>query len=243
MGIEKCNAVVLRFADYKEADRMLTLFSREEGKLSAAIKGVKKQKSKLRSGAELFALGEYVFNDKAGRLTVTGYTSLDTFYPIREDLERLWCATLAVNAVETVATVQPEPELFDSLVFSLSQLAYNDSVTSVAIINCFFMRLLDNSGIYPVMQACSCNGEKLYYNRAKSGFACKDCATNGYIALESKSIDVLNHTDWDNNRLLLELNSLEASQQKKIFKILTDHASFCLDKRFKAVTFLESIML
>ena len=132
MGIEKCDAVVLRFADYKEADRMLTLFSRQDGKLSAAIKGVKKQKSKLRNGAELFALGEYTFNDKSGRLTVTGYDLLDTFYPLREDIVRLWCATLTVNAVETVATVQPEPELFDVLVFTLTQLAYNDAVAPLA---------------------------------------------------------------------------------------------------------------
>ena len=57
MSSLKCTAIVLRFADYKDADRMVTLFSRQQGRISASVRGVKKQNSKLRAGAELFSLG------------------------------------------------------------------------------------------------------------------------------------------------------------------------------------------
>lgn len=242
MAIEKCDAVVLRFADYKEADRMLTLFSRQEGKLSAAIKGVKKQKSKLRNGAELFALGEYTFNDKSGRLTVTGYDLIDTFYPLREDIVRLWCATLAVNAVETVATVQPEPELFDTLVFTLSQLAYNDDVAPLAILSYFFINLLSIGGIYPVMSACTCQGDKLYYNPKRNGFVCRSCAGQEYIRLDEKCIQVLNKQDADAKALISELAALDEGSVTALYKVLVAHASFCLDKHFKAAAFLDTLL-
>ncbi len=242
MGAEKCNAVVLRYADYKEADRMLTLFSREEGKLSAAIKGVRKQNSKLRNGAELFSLGEYIFNNKAGRLTVIGYTPMDSFYPIREDLVSLWCATLAVNMVETVSTVQPDHEMFDCLVFTLSQLAYNDAVAPLAVLNTFLMEFSAINGIYPNVNACRHDADKIYYRSGGNGFVCRECANASYIKTDIQSFKVVLNVDIPKEERLEMLKNLDGGQHKVLFKIFTHHISFCLDKNFKAVAFLESIL-
>lgn len=241
MGAEKCNAVVLRYADYKEADRMLTLFSREEGKLSAAIKGVKKQSSKLRNGAELFALGEYVFNDKAGRLTVIGYTSMDSFYPIREDLVRLWCATLATNMVETVATTQPEPELFDCLVYALSLFAYNDGAHPLAILNGFMLAFCGINGIYPDTGACSHDG-RIYYRYYRNGFVCRECAGERYIKLDGQTLQIISATDATPSDKLAMLCLLSEHQLKALYNVLSEHISYCLDKTFKAASFLQSII-
>lgn len=242
MGIEKCDAVVLRFADYKEADRMLTLFSRQEGKISAAIKGVKKQKSKLRNGAELFALGEYTFNDKAGRLTVTGYDLMDTFYPLREDIVRLWCATLCVNAVETVATSQPEPELFDTLVFALSQLAYNEKASPLACLDCFFIGVLSIGGIFPVLNACACSGEKLYYSPKRNGFVCRDCKEPEYIRLDEKCMGILKNEGLGRDELFEMLTAVDEASLKGLYRVLVAHASYCLDKHFKSADFLDTVL-
>ena len=56
----KVDALVLRTADYGESDKMLTLFSLQQGKISAAAKGVRKAGAKLRFAAQPFCFAEYV---------------------------------------------------------------------------------------------------------------------------------------------------------------------------------------
>ena len=60
----KVDALVLRTADFGENDKMLTLFSLQRGKLSAAAKGVRKAGAKLRFAAQPFCFAEYVLAEK-----------------------------------------------------------------------------------------------------------------------------------------------------------------------------------
>jgi hypothetical protein len=61
MGIYKAEAIVLRSMVYKEADRILTLFTREEGKVSAVARGVRKTTSRLRGAVQLSAIPIWFF--------------------------------------------------------------------------------------------------------------------------------------------------------------------------------------
>lgn len=63
-------AIVLRYANYRDNDRMLTLFSPTRGRLEALARGCRKPKSPLVSGSEIFALGDYALYEKNGRNTV-----------------------------------------------------------------------------------------------------------------------------------------------------------------------------
>ena len=56
----KTDAVVLQTLDYKDDDKLLTLFSPSLGKITAGIRGVKKPKARLAFAAQPFAFCEYV---------------------------------------------------------------------------------------------------------------------------------------------------------------------------------------
>ena len=58
MGQTTTNAIVLRRADYRENDRMLTLFSPTLGRIDALCRGCRRQKSPLMAASELFCSGE-----------------------------------------------------------------------------------------------------------------------------------------------------------------------------------------
>ena len=58
----KVNALVIKAVDYKDNDRILTLYSLEKGKITAGIKGVKKAGAKLKFASEPFCFSEYVFS-------------------------------------------------------------------------------------------------------------------------------------------------------------------------------------
>ena len=62
--------IVLRYANYRDSDRILTILTRERGKLSAAARGCRKPNSRLFGCSELFTYGEYVLFEGKGKMTV-----------------------------------------------------------------------------------------------------------------------------------------------------------------------------
>ena len=88
----KVDALVLRTADYGESDRMLTLFTLQRGKLSAACKGVRKAGAKLRFAAQPFCFAEYVLAVRGERATVISAANTDGFYGLRSSVEKLYAA-------------------------------------------------------------------------------------------------------------------------------------------------------
>ena len=76
----KVNALVIKAIDYKENDKILTLYSLEKGRLSANIKGVKKPKAKLKFASEPFCFAEFILAEKLGKYTVINASYKNSFY-------------------------------------------------------------------------------------------------------------------------------------------------------------------
>ena len=79
MGQITTNAIVLRRADYRENDRMLTLFSPTLGRIDALCRGCRRQKSPLMAASELFCSGEYVLYPARERTTVSSCQIADSY--------------------------------------------------------------------------------------------------------------------------------------------------------------------
>ena len=78
-------AIVLRFVNYRDNDRMVTLLSPSRGRIDAMVRGCRKSGSHHLNAAELFALGDYMLHESDGRATVTSVKLIETFYPLRND--------------------------------------------------------------------------------------------------------------------------------------------------------------
>ncbi len=85
----KVEAVVLRHSDYGEADRLLTLFTREQGKLRAIAKGVRKMQSRKAGHLEPFAQVTLMLAQGHDLWIVTQAEAIESLQPLREDLTRL----------------------------------------------------------------------------------------------------------------------------------------------------------
>ena len=96
-------AIVLHTADYRDNDRMLSLLTPEHGQLDALCRGCKKPQSPLMSAAQAFSYGEYVLYQAKGRMTVTSFQLIDSFYALREDYERLRYAACMLEVLRLQA--------------------------------------------------------------------------------------------------------------------------------------------
>lgn len=170
------NAIVLRTVNYRDFDRMLTLFSREEGKLSAAARGAHRQKSPLAAASTQFCTGEYVLEEKNGKLQVKTCMLDEAYYPLREDARKLaYAAAMVQICEEIVQPEQPAPELYDMLLRALAYLAYDPEHDAVNTVLPFLMRAMALSGHGVMLARCAvCGGriEDARFDEQAGGVIC-----------------------------------------------------------------------
>jgi hypothetical protein len=115
MSVERTRAIVLRRTNYGEADRILRLLT-PLGQRSVMAKGVRREKSKLAGGIELFAISDVVINTGKGDLGILTSTQLVHFYRhILEDYDRLQFGYEAINLVSRASESIDEPEWYSVL--------------------------------------------------------------------------------------------------------------------------------
>ena len=120
-------AIVLRYANYRDYDRMLTLLSPTRGKLEVLSRGCRRPKSPLLNASELFALGDFQLYTKQERATLVSANLLETFYPLRGVFDRLSVGVYLLNLAEAAAQPgEPCQELFMLLLHTLSRLTFSD---------------------------------------------------------------------------------------------------------------------
>lgn len=115
MRTTRTQAIVLRRTNFGEADRILQLLT-PDGRRSVMARGVRKEKSKLAGGIELFAITDVVIGDGKGDLGVLTSAKLVQFYRhILEDYDRLQFGYLTIKLVGRASETVNEPEWFDLL--------------------------------------------------------------------------------------------------------------------------------
>lgn len=173
---DKLLCVVLRTADYRDYDKMLTLFSPTYGKLSALARGCRKQGSALMSVSDTFCCAEFGLYKKKNHFTVTQAALRENFFGLRADLNALSAASAMTEACSSVAMEnQPNPRLFSLLVNALYALEHGMPPANAL---CFFtFKLMDILGLRPELSACVLCGkpraDKL--NLSAGGAVCEAC--------------------------------------------------------------------
>jgi len=115
MSVERTMAIILRRTNYGEADRILKMIT-PLGQRSVMAKAVRREKSKLAGGIELFGISDIVIQSGKGDLGILTSASLIHFYRhILEDYDRLQFGYEAINLTSKASELIDEPEWFDVL--------------------------------------------------------------------------------------------------------------------------------
>lgn len=132
----RTRAIVLRRTNYGEADRIVQLLT-PEGKRSVLARGVRREKSKLAGGIELFAISDVVINKSKGDLGILSSARLVQFYRhILEDYDRLQFGYEVIKHVGKASEMVDEPEWYDVLAQVLE--ALDSSATPRPLVETWF---------------------------------------------------------------------------------------------------------
>jgi DNA repair protein RecO (recombination protein O) len=152
--------IVLSRTDYGEADRILTLLTPDQGKLRLMAKGVRRIKSKLAGGIELFSVTNITFVRGRGDIGTLVSTRLLHYYShIVEDIDRTMLGYECIKQLNKATEDQPEPVYFELLEEAFA--ALDDPQLSLELVQVWFgAQLVRLSGHTPDLQTDSA-GNKL----------------------------------------------------------------------------------
>lgn len=234
MAFETLTGIVLRYTDYRENDRILTVLTRESGLVSLTARGVrKKSTSSPGSVLDVYCYGEFVVYERNNMLNVSSSTLIEAFYPLREDYDRLLAAAQTVRLSEKLASNRPNDELFSLLYHCLSFLAFG-SADPKDLVLCFLAKLLALSGYEPVLTRCvNCsapvtNEKSIAFSNRLGGSLCVDCGGDeprySALALEAfRRMIRLKDQDMDKVRLPLQA-------REELEKLLFDYAEYVFEQ-------------
>lgn len=179
----KLNAVALRSVDYKENDKMLTLYSLEQGKIGAGVKGVKRAGAKLCFCVQPFCFAEYVLSVKGERATVTGATEIESFYKIRLNPESFYAGSAILEYLLKLCEAgSADEKLFLLTVNCLKQLNFGEKKPLIILCE-FLFEALSLYGYGISGRDCSGCGknadrfEKAFFDFENGELYCENCKT------------------------------------------------------------------
>jgi len=192
-------AIILNRSDYRESDSLLTVYTRSLGKMSLVARGAKKISSKLSGHLEPISLVNILIIKGKGFDYIGSALGSDAFLNIKDDLNKIYYAGLAINNFNRlVKDNQPDEDLFLLLWRFLEALdnysAEEFTKESGELLFIFFaLKLLAELGYRPEMYEClSCRNKiksgRNYFNLKNGGLVCEDCFKREYAEYQKQGI-------------------------------------------------------
>ncbi len=184
MPVICAEGIVTRYVNYKESDRILSIFTIEHGRLDAKARGCRKPQSPLVNACQPFVFGQFELYTGKERATVNACEVKETFYPIREDYARFSIGSVMLRLCHDAAPEnEPNPTLFSLLYHSLSFLAYGES-EPLDLFCCFLVRYLNATGYRPAITTCAQCGRDIRADATvrfspRGGAVCAACSQQG----------------------------------------------------------------
>lgn len=188
MGLQRTQAVVIGRRPLGEADRLVTFYTREFGRLSGVAKGARRPRSRFGSALELFTQGQLLFfeTEWSALVRVDHFDILHSFLRVQEQLERFGQGAWVVECLgRLTAERDPQAALYGLLVRALSALEEIRRPQRAAL--AFALRAVDLLGHRLRLDRClRCGGSAGATPRLDftvGGLLCEACAPRAGDAL------------------------------------------------------------
>ena len=157
----RVEAIVIKHADFGEADRLLTLFTREHGKIRARAKGVRKIRSRRAGHLEPFTRVTLQLAKTKLDPIITQADAIDAYMGLRDNLTLIGYASYVLELLDKFTYEEGENRsLYDLLRDTLARLS-NPEVDQLLTLRYYEVRLLDNVGFRPELYICAKCGEEI----------------------------------------------------------------------------------
>ena len=245
----RLEAVVLRHADWGEADRLITLYTRERGKVRAIAKGARKIRSRKAGHLEPFTRVTLQLARGRDLLIVTQADTVDAYLPIHENLVKTSHAAYVVELLDRF-TYEDDTEnynIFRLITEVLSRL--EKEADPWLAIRYYELRLLDLLGYRPHLFECANCGKEIkaedqFFSAAQGGALCPACGV-GLPGAWSVSVEALKYLRHFQRSDYAEAQRARPSPeiQSEVETLLQRYVTYLLERELNTPGFIRQIKM
>jgi DNA repair protein RecO (recombination protein O) len=241
VGLYRDEAIVLRTQKLGEADRIITLLTRGNGRVRAVAKGVRRTTSRFGSRLEPFTHVDLQLAEGRSLDVVTQAETLDPFGArVGSDYERYTAGTVMLETAERLVVEDKQPALqqFLLLVGALRAMCEGGRSPS-QVLDSFLLRSLSVAGYAPSFDACArCGAEGTHraFSPAAGGMLCASCRVPGSASPAPETVLVLGALlagDWP------VLESSDRRHRKEATTLVAAYLAWHLERGLKSLSHVE----
>ncbi|MDQ0161307.1 DNA repair protein RecO [Aeribacillus alveayuensis] len=175
--LHKCEGIVIRTTNYGETNKVVTIYTREKGKVGVMARGANKPNSRLAAVTQLFTYGTFLFQKSSGLGSLQQGETIQSMRAIREDIFLTAYASYLTELLDKgTENEKPNPFLFELYYQTLHFLM--EGLDPDILINIYEMKMLNVFGLYPELNKCVICSQKegtFHFSLKENGFICHRC--------------------------------------------------------------------
>lgn len=242
--MQKAEGIVIRTMDYGETNKIVTIYTRESGKIGLMARGAKKTKSRLSSISQLFTYGQYLFIRGGGLGTLRQGEIIHSYRGLRSDLFKTAYTAYIVELLDKVTEQDKNnPFLFEVLYQTLNYIDEGLDPEVLAMI--FEVKVLPAAGILPELNHCTNCGRRegsFVFSVAEGGLLCRRCQyiDERHLKISERALYLLRlFLNVDLNRL--GKVSLKPQTKRKLKTVISQYYEEYSGIRLKSKRFLDQL--
>jgi DNA repair protein RecO (recombination protein O) len=247
--ITESEGIVLRQTKISGGRRMVSIFTKRYGKISAGTNITERSRGKQALALRPFTHGTYEFFKRGDYFNINGGDAIHSYYRIGEDVEKYMNASFALELVDKVTVEgQPAPGVFN-LTLDLMKELERRKERHRTLIAAFTVKLMKQLGVFPVLGSCAVcgasNAEGIVFSIPAGGVVCREHASSEAAAdsglragaagndpliynVDFGIIDILEYFDSHPLESLRKV-ALDEAKAEMIRKMMTAYARYHLD--------------
>lgn len=175
--LEKCEGIVIRVNDYGETNKIVTIYTREWGKVGVMARGAKKPNSRLAAITQPFTYGNYLVQTSRGLGGLQQGEIISSMKAIKEDIFlTAYASYIAELTDRSTEDRKANPYLFELFYQALNYI--NEGLDPEVIMLICEMKMVNTLGLYPVLDKCSVCGStegRYSFSIREGGLLCHRC--------------------------------------------------------------------
>lgn len=244
-------ALVLRGVDYKETDKILTLLTPLDGKVTASARGSRKRGSALAAGTQLLTYSDMVLYEYQGRWSVKEAAVERQFRGVTQDIERLSLGCYFAEVTEVLAVEGlPAQELMSLILNSLHVLDKLQDKPLELVKAAFEWKVMCLAGYEPIVDSCAACGveqpEQARFHLREGVLHCAAC--RGEIGdgismpLSRSAVSALRHIVYGDPKRLFSFQ-LDPESLKQLAGVSEAYLMTQLERGFATLDFYKNIRI
>jgi DNA repair protein RecO (recombination protein O) len=242
----RLDALILKHMDYGEADRILIVFSKEQGKVRAIAKGVRKLHSRKAGHLEPFTHSRIFLARGRDMPIITQAQTIDTFNGLRSDLVKIGYASYVIELLERFSSEDGENySLFNLLIDTLMRLERSEDLFNPVLY--YELHLLALQGFKPELFTCikckkTIQAEAQYFSAEMGGVLCPDCGLTGSLP-QSVSLSALKYLRHFQRSSYPELVHVKIDQKirEEMELLIRHYITYLLERRLHSPDFIKVV--